>query len=124
MSNRILSAALDFVVIPAVATTAVVAVGMFMPPPAESGTNTGNYNDGLSAAKAFCWSVDGVAWSYVGGLADARRDPVRGDFDRAALEVGSQLEAIYSKHAPADHRRVFRAGWDKGMQTCAKTLRY
>ena len=43
---------------------------------------------------------------------------------RAALEVGSQLEAIYAKHAPADHRRVFRTGWDKGMQTCVKSLRY
>ena len=122
--NRILSSILDFVIIPAAATAVVVSVAALMPTPAEAGTNSGNYNDGLSAAKAFCWSVDGVAWSYVGGLADARRDPVRGDFDRAALEVGSQLEAIYSKHAPADHRRVFRAGWDKGMQACAKSLRY
>ena len=122
--NRTLSTVLDFVLIPAAATAAAVALSTLMPKPAEAGTNSGNYNDGLSTAEAFCWSVEGVAFSYVGGIADARRDPVRGDFDRAALEVGSQLEAIYAKHAPANHRRVFRAGWDKGMQTCAQSLRY
>ena len=51
-------------------------------------------------------------------------DPVRGDFESAALEVGSELEAIYSTGLPPDHRRIFRAGWEKGMNDCAKGLRY
>ena len=122
--NRILSSVLDFVVIPAAATAAVVAVGALMPTPAEAGTNSCNDNDGLSAAKAFCHSIDGVVWPYVGGLAGAHRAPVRGDFEKAAQQVGSQLKTIDAKHAPADQRRVFRAGWDKGMQACAISLRY
>ena len=44
------------------------------------------YVDRMDAASAFCWSVDTCAWSYVGGLVEARRDPVRGDFDCAALK--------------------------------------
>ena len=92
--------------------------------PAYAGTNSGNYKDGKSAAAAFCRAVDNKAWSYVGGLADAQRDPVRGDFERAALEVGAELEAIYAEGAAADHRRVFRGGWEAGMKECASILRY
>ena len=91
LATPILSSVIDFVVLPPAATAAVVADRALMPKIAEAGTNLGNYNDGLSAAQAFCHSVDGVAWSYVGGLAEARRDPVRGDFEKAALQVGSQL---------------------------------
>ena len=92
--------------------------------PAYAGTNVGNFNDGKAAASAFCRAVNTRAWSYVGGLADATRDPTHGDFDRAALEVGSELEAIYAQDLPADHRRVFRAGWEAGMKECATRLRY
>jgi len=90
--------------------------------PVQAQTNSGNFKDGMDAASAFCNAVDGVAWSYVGGLSNATRDPVQGDFDRAAYAVGAQLEAIYSAHAPADHRRVFRAGWERGMKNCAKEV--
>lgn len=92
--------------------------------PAYAGTNVGNFNDGKAAASAFCRSVDNRAWSYVGGLENATRDPVRGEFDRAALEVGSELEAIYAEDAPAEHRRMFRAGWEAGMKACATQLLY
>ena len=101
-----------------------VAAALLLAVPAYAGTNAGNFEDGKDAASAFCRSVDTRAWSYVGGLADASRDPVRGDFDRAALEVGSELEVIYATGLPADHRRVFRHGWEKGMKDCAKELRY
>ena len=101
-----------------------IAAAVLLAVPAYAGTNAGNFQDGKDAASAFCWSVDTRAWSYVGGLADARRDPVRSDFERAALEVGSELEAIYAKGLPADNRRVFRAGWETGMKDCAKELRY
>ena len=104
--------------------TSSIAAALLLAVPAYAGTNAGNFQDGKDAASAFCWSVDTRAWSYVGGLADARRDPVRSDFERAALEVGSELEAIYAKGLPADNRRVFRAGWETGMKDCAKELRY
>ena len=90
--------------------------------PVQGQTNRGDYNDGMDAASAFCNAVDGVAWSYVGGLVNASRDPVQGDFDRAAYAVGAQLEAIYSAHVPTDHRRAFRAGWERGMKECAKEV--
>ncbi len=101
-----------------------LAALLLLASPAYAGTNLGNWNDGKAAASAFCHPVDTRAWSYVGGLADATRDPVRGDFDRAALELGSELEAIYADGLPADHRRVFRAGWEAGMKDCAQKLGY
>lgn len=101
-----------------------IAALLLLVSPAYAGTNSGNFNDGKDAASAFCFTVDTKAWSYVGGAGYATRDPVRGDFERAALEVGAELEAIYATGLPADHRRVFRAGWEAGMKECATELRY
>ena len=99
--------------------SAAISALCFAAAAANAGTNVGNYNDGLNAASAFCRTVDNRAWTYA-----IDRDPVRGDFNRAALEVGSELETIYAQGAPADHRRVFRTGWEAGMQKCATDLKY
>ena len=101
-----------------------LAALLLLATPAIAGTNSGNYNDGISAASAFCWAVSTRAWSYVGGSVNPTRDPVLGDFERAALAVGSELESIYAVDLPASHRRAFRGGWETGMKSCAKKLHY
>ena len=95
-------------------TTALLCTALVLPSPAIGGTNVGNFQDGLTAAKAFCWPIADLAFE----LAGPDRDPVQGDYERAALEIGSKVEAIYAENLPAAHRRAFRAGFEKGASAC------
>ena len=103
-----------------VVSSCAISAVVVSPMDAIAGTNSGNFRDGSMAATAFCAAVSNRAWSYVGGLGASSRDPVVGDLERAALEIGSQLEAIYAKDAPADHRRAFRAGWENAIRQCVE----
>ena len=71
-------------------SASLITLGLTAPAPAIAGTNIGNYRDGQIAAKAFCWPIEDLAFEIAGD-----RDPVSGDYDRAALQVGSKVEAVY-----------------------------
>ena len=92
-------------------------MGLTAPAPAVAGTNSGNYRDGLTAARAFCWPIESLAFEIAGD-----RDPVPGDYDRAALRIGSEVEAVYGETLPAAHRRVFRSGFETGVKNCTRHI--
>lgn len=95
-------------------SAALLCTALVFPSIAIEGTNSGNFRDGLTAAKAFCWPIADLAFE----LSGSDRDPVQGDYDQAALEIGSKVEAVYGANLPADHRRAFRAGFEKGASAC------
>ena len=94
-----------------------VAAALLLAVPAYAGTNSGNFRDGQTAAKAFCWPIEDLAFRIAG-----RRDPVLGDYDRAALQVGLKVEAVYGETLPASHRRAFRGGFEAGAKDCKRII--
>lgn len=98
-------------------SAALLTMGLTASAPAIAGTNSGNYRDGQTAAKAFCWPIEDLAFQIAGG-----RDPVPGDYNRAALQVGSKVEAIYGETLPASHRRAFRGGFEAGSKDCKRMI--
>lgn len=98
-------------------SASLITLGLTAPAPAIAGTNIGNYRDGQTAAKAFCWPIEDLAFEIAGD-----RDPVSGDYDRAALQVGSKVEAVYSETLPASHRRAFRGGFEAGAKGCKRII--
>lgn len=100
----------------------LLTVGLTASAPAIAGTNSGNYRDGQTAAKAFCWPIEDLAFEIAGDRDPIDRDPVPGDYDRAALQVGSKVEAVYAETLPADHRRAFRRGFEAGAKGCKRMI--
>lgn len=102
----------------------LLTMGLTAPAPSIAGRNSGNYRDGQTAAKAFCRPIESLAFEIAGA-----GWPKPGDYDRAALQVGSKVEAVYgepfgqyNRSIPADKRRALRGGFEAGVKDCKRII--